>query len=217
MASANRKQIKTLLIGAGGHARVLVGILRQENVKILGVLDKSPRGGDIFNIPILGNDSAIQRYSCDAVELVNGIGSVGLTALRTRVYEKFHVLGYFFRQVIHPTATIAVDVSLEEGVQVMAGAVVESGVVIGTNTIINTASSINHECQIGAHVHIAPGCTLSGNVLVGEGAHLGTGTIVIQGVKIGRGTIVGAGSLVLHDLPAHVLAYGHPARVIRAI
>ena len=73
---------------------------------------------------IIGDDSAISAYSNDAVELVNGLGSVGDTALRAGIYYKFKKLGYSFRQVTHPYAILAKDCILGEGVQVMAGAVV---------------------------------------------------------------------------------------------
>lgn len=46
---------------------------------------------------------------------------------------------------------------------------------------------------------------------------LGGGVLVCAGVTIGQDTIVGAGSVVLKDLPAGVLAVGSPARVVRSL
>jgi acetyltransferase-like isoleucine patch superfamily enzyme len=45
------------------------------------------------------------------------------------------------------------------------------------------------------------------------GARIGSGCTVLAGVRIGEHALIGAGSLVTRDIPAGVLAYGHPARV----
>src|SRR4051812_20361035 len=54
-------------------------------------------------------------------------------------------------------------------------------------------------------------------VAIGDGVWLGAGAIVCPGVSIGENTVVGAGSVVTRDLPAGVVAYGNPARVVREI
>lgn len=204
-----------IIIGAGGHAKVLYDSLRLLRIEVLGVLDKSPppvdRAGDM---PIIGDDSAISAYSNDAVELANGLGSVGDTALRASIYYKFKKLGYSFRQVIHPNAIIASDCLLGEGVQVMAGAVVNTGTKIAENAIINTGAVVDHDCFIGSHVHIAPGSTLSGGVQVGDGSHIGTGATVIQGVSIGNNVLVGAGAVVVNDVPSGAKVVGVPAKAM---
>ncbi|SFH76277.1 UDP-perosamine 4-acetyltransferase [Selenomonas ruminantium] len=204
-----------IIIGAGGHARVLYDCLCLLGVEVLGALDKCyPKGDRTSRIPILGNDSTIHAYATDAVELVNGIGSVGDTSLRAAIYNKFKKLGYSFRTVVHPAATMARDCDLSEGVQVMAGVVVNTGVKISADSIINTGAIVDHDCFIGRHVHIAPGCTISGGVNVGDGAHLGVGATVIQGVDIGRNVLVGAGAVVLKDVLADMKVAGVPAKVI---
>jgi acetyltransferase-like isoleucine patch superfamily enzyme len=50
---------------------------------------------------------------------------------------------------------------------------------------------------------------------IGDGAWLGSACIVLDGVKIGPGAIIGAGAVVTKDVPAHCIAVGSPARVIR--
>jgi acetyltransferase-like isoleucine patch superfamily enzyme len=52
-------------------------------------------------------------------------------------------------------------------------------------------------------------------VTIGEGAWLGQGVVVCPGVSIGRGAVIGAGSVVRDDVPAHAVAVGAPARVVR--
>ncbi len=55
-----------------------------------------------------------------------------------------------------------------------------------------------------------------GGVLVGHHTAVSIGTTVLHGRTIGAHTVVGGGSLVVTDLPDHVVAYGTPARVVRA-
>lgn len=205
-----------ILIGAGGQALVLAECLQLLHADVLGVIDKNPLGGGRTpcELPFLGTDDDMVAYAPEEVVLVNGIGSVGSTALRQRIFERYHALGYTFRSVIHPSAIISSMAKLGEGVQIFAGAVVGPKTQIGEDSIINTRTSIDHECQIGAHCHIAPGCVLSGGVTVGAGTHIGTGTSVVQGCHIGTGTTVGAGSLVLSDVPDAVVSYGVPAHVV---
>jgi maltose O-acetyltransferase len=54
-------------------------------------------------------------------------------------------------------------------------------------------------------------------IVIGDNVWLGGGVIVCPGVTIGPDTVVGAGSVVVRDLPAGVVAVGSPARVVRAL
>lgn len=86
-------------------------------------------------------------------------------------------------------------------VQVMPGAVINYGAMVRENTIINTAAVVEHDCDVGAHCHIAPNATLCGGVKVGELTHIGAGSVVLQGITIGSNCVVGAGSVVTKDMP----------------
>lgn len=203
-----------IIIGAGGHARVLLDSLLLQGRNVLGALDKVPPKDGSFEVPILGDDDAVSAYSTSEIELVNGIGSIGDTRLRAKLFGKFKKLGYTFSSVVHPSAVLSKSCILSEGVQVMAGAVINTGTRIGVDSIINTGAIVDHECIIGSHVHIAPGCTLSGGVQVGDGAHIGTGATIIQGIKIGEHALIGAGAVVVKDVPAGAKVVGIPARII---
>ncbi len=207
------KEKPVILLGAGGHAKVLLDILLEQNIEVVGIVEKdgADLSLDLYGVPVIGSDSDVQQYPPDKVELVNGIGSIGATALRQKVYEKFKRQGYCFSQVIHPSAVVSRRAELGEGVQILAGAVVNIGVRIRDNSIINTNASVDHDCLIGAHVHIAPGVTLSGGVTVGDGSHIGTGASVVQGMEIGMNVIVGAGAAVIDNIEVGKTVYGIPA------
>ncbi len=208
--------LPVIILGAGGHAKVLIDTLLLRTVEITGIVDPDldKHGTSILGIPVIGNDQVVHKHGPGAVMLVNGVGSVKQPALRKHLFDTFKARGFSFASVLHPSAVIAVGVLLAEGVQVMAGSVIQPGCVIGRNTIINTRASVDHDCTISDHVHVAPGVTLSGNVAVMEGVHIGAGATVLQGVRIGRNSIIGAGAVVLQDVPEAVLVFGVPGKVI---
>jgi len=205
-----------IVIGSGGHSKVLISILQMLSIPIIGITDINAVKNEksIPGLRFLGDDHAILRYQACTINLINGLGSVKSTQKRRMIFEKFKMEGYSFFTIIHPSAIIGPGVEISEGVQIMAGAVIQPGSSIGDNTIINTGACADHDCLIGKHVHLAPGVTLSGGVEIGSGTHVGTGTNIIQNIKIGSNSLIGAGSLVLDDLPEGSLAYGNPARVV---
>jgi UDP-perosamine 4-acetyltransferase len=209
-------KVPVIVIGAGGHARVLISSLKALQREIIGIFhpDLTLIGQSISGICIIGNDDKVLKYAPDSIELVNGIGSVSSTEKRKEIYMKFKNDGYSFATIVHPLAKIMNDVQLGEGVQVMAGAIVQTGCVIGDNAIINTGAIIDHDCMIGTHAHIAPGAVLSGNVQVGAMTHIGTAATVIQGIKIAAEAIIGAGAVVIKDVPPGGKVIGNPARVM---
>lgn len=204
-----------IVIGGSGHAKVLVSTLLVQGRKVLGFVELNPSSPPLLGIAHLGDDSAAFLHAPDQVRLVNGVGSIRSTVLRRTIYERFVQKQYIFATVIHPSAIIAPEVHIEDGVQVMAGAVVQAGSRLGTNAIVNTGACVDHDCWIEAHAHIAPGVTLSGDVHIGKGAHIGIGASIIQGVKVGAASIVGAGAVVVGDVPAGVTVVGVPARLSR--
>lgn len=204
-----------VLLGSGGHARVLLSTLLQIGSRVIGFVDPDDSRSELLGISRIGGDEAVLDHDADDVLLVNGIGSVGSIGNRLRVHEYFRTRGYAFASVIHPAAIIAPEAELSDGVQVMAGAIIQTGCVVGEGCIINTGARLDHDCVIGAHAHIAPGAVLSGGVHVGLRAHVGAGATVIQGVRVGDDSIIGAGAVVLLDVPAGSTVVGVPARPIQ--
>jgi sugar O-acyltransferase (sialic acid O-acetyltransferase NeuD family) len=203
-----------IIIGGGGHAKVLVSTLLLQQRKVLGFVDLKPTVPPLLGLAHLGDDGVVFLHSPDQVRLVNGVGSIDSTVLHRTVYEKFRDRQYIFETVIHPSAVMAPDVQIGDAVQVMAGVVVQPGSRLGANAIINTGARVDHDCSIDAHAHIAPGVTLSGNVHIGEGTHIGAGSTVIQGVDVGAAALVGAGAVVIENVPAGITVVGVPARPV---
>jgi sugar O-acyltransferase (sialic acid O-acetyltransferase NeuD family) len=207
--------LPVIVLGGGGHAKVLIDALLLLHREVLGYTDAGGEGTTILGLFRLGDDKKILEYDPKGLKLVNGVGSISSVSLRRRLYEQFRRKGYCFESVIHPSTTISLDVRFGEGVQIMAGAVVQAGSRLGVNTIINTGALVDHDCDIGAHVHIAPGAILSGNVHIEDGALIGMGARIIQGLAIGAKSVIGAGSVVIGNVPEGVTVVGVPGKIIR--
>jgi len=209
--------LPVILIGFGGHAKVLIEILQLLRIPIVGATDIVSREELSPHVTLLGNDEIILQYKTDSIRLVNGLGSVDSTRRRKMTFERWSKEGYSFATLAHPSATISSNAQIHDGAQIMAGAIIQAGSRIGENTIINTGASVDHDCDIGSHVHLAPGVTLSGKVTVGDETHIGTGAIIIQGIRVGINCLVGAGSVVLDNIPDRSVVYGNPARVVKTL
>ena len=200
-----------LLIGSGGHASVLLEILQEQGVEILAYVDpRASVSAGFAQLRHLASDEEVQHYAVGEVELVLGLGSLPGNDLRKRVFDRFKAMGYRFRTVVASSAVMSPSAVLDEGVQVLHGGIVSANAQIGRNTIINTRASIDHDCQLGADNHVAPGAVLCGGVKTGSGVHVGTAAGVIQSIQIGNNVTVGAGATVTRNVPDGMVVY--PAR-----
>lgn len=205
-----------VMIGAGGHAKVLASLVRTAGLKLTGVCDPALVASGATHwqgVPVLGGDDALTSLDRDAVGIVNGIGKMPGKDLRRIVYERVHAMGFDFPALVHPEAWVDDSVELADGVQIMAGCVVQPDCSIGVNSVINTRAGIDHDCHVGAHVHIAPGATLCGGIRIGDHTFVGTGTTIIQGVSVGANTMIAAGSLLTRDIPDNARTRSVAARI----
>ncbi len=210
------KTPELLMIGGGGHARVVQEVLREAGHELYGYVAPDENGLKISASLTTGqldrySDEHALGFDPEDFLLINGLGSTSDLTLRASVFEKYKAAGFNFLQTSAQTSHISESAHLLEGVQVMHMAVVHSLSIIHENTIINTGAIVEHDTIIGAHSHISVGAVLCGNVTVGERTHIGANATILQGVKIGSNCIIGAGAVVLHDVPDNHVAVGVPA------
>jgi len=205
-----------VILGAGGHAKVLLSLLQSIDADVKGVCDPGLAQSSVQSwrgVRVLGGDEVLDGLDPAQVALVNGLGQVVGSNRRKQVFLELTAKGFLFPPLLHSAAWVDSSVLLEAGVQVMAGAVIQPDTVIGANTIVNTGARIDHDCMIGSHVHIAPAAALCGGVKVAAGAFIGAGSTTIQGLTVGEGAIVGAGSTLVRDLQAGHMVLSSPMRI----
>ncbi|MGH7831928.1 MAG: acetyltransferase [Candidatus Binatia bacterium] len=207
---------KIVVVGAGGHARVILSLLeRLERWQIMGVLDRrsSGNGEGVDGHRIIGSwqDLGSARQRADYAVI-----AVGDNRQRKALYDSFKKAAFEIPILIHPSAYVDPSATLGEGCVVCMGSLIGTDVTVGSNSIVNSGAIVDHECRLENDVHIAPGVRLAGRVAIGEGTFVGIGATVIDKIRIGRGVVVGAGSVVLSDLPDGAVAYGVPARMKQA-
>ncbi len=210
------KPARTVLLGAGGHAGVLLDALTASGARLPEAIvdaDQALWNQDLDGIPIVGGDEQLGELHARGVRgFLVGIGSARDTSPRQRLFEWAVSIGLEPVAVIHPQSILSRKCQCGPGLQLLAGAIVGSGATIGCNVLVNTGAIVEHGCRVEDHVHIATGARLCGQVKVGLGAHVGAGAVVIQGVTIGRRAVVGAGAVVVRDVAEGQTVMGVPAR-----
>ena len=209
--------LPVVVIGFGGHGRVVTDALLAAGRTIVAVTDRKTEDpfAQRIGLSLLSDDVLLERHPPGTVELASGLGSIwpcGKESHRQSVIRKFEQRGYRFTGFVHPAAWVSPWAVLDSTAQIHAGAVIQPGTAVGAHTIINTSASVDHDGDIGCFCHVGPGVTLSGNVRLGDGSHLGTGCSVIQGIVLGPACFVAAGSTVVTNISAGEHVRGTPAK-----
>lgn len=196
---------KVLVIGGGGHAKVVVATLAAAGYQVAAVLDDNPAtwGSTVLGVPVLGGVSELKTASGLAVL------AIGSNEARRRIAKAYPEVRWL--SVVHPQAHVHESVRLGKGTVVFAGAVIQPDAVVGEHVIVNTGATIDHDCLVEDFVHLAPGVHLAGGVALGEGAFMGIGSVAIPRTRVGSWSTVGAGGVVIRPIPERVTAVGVPA------
>ncbi len=205
-----------IIVGAGGHGRVVLDILRAaEEFTPVGFLDANAglHGRQVDGLEVLGDLSVLERLKYQGV--TGAIVAIGDNHIRRTYAEDITNLGLNLINAIHPSANIAATAHIGKNVVIAAGAVVCAHCQIGNSTVLNTGCIVDHESIIANSAHICPGAKLAGRVTVDSGAFVGIGATIIQNVRIGTDAVVGAGAVVIKEVPPGVTVVGVPARILR--
>lgn len=210
---AQRTNRGTVLLGGGGHARVVGECLRLIGMPIGGVCDDDPTpaaGHPPLSLATLG---PLSLLISDPGFLASRTWMLALGSLefRRRLLDGLEGVGEPI-SAIHPSAKVSPSATIGEGTWVGPGAIVHTAAVVGGHSIVNSGAIVEHDCRIGENVHVAPGAVIGGGVLIERDTLIGIGSCVVPGVKIGSGCVIGAGAAVVDDLPDGAQVVGVPAR-----
>lgn len=206
---------KLVLIGGGGHCRVVLAQVRQlGEFEVIGVIDN--KDSIDLNLPVVGQDSDLAGIYDSGVHLaLITVGSTGDNVKREELFRLVTEKGFKLPIIVSPTAVVDETVKIGSGTVIMPRSIVNVNTSIGENAIINSGAIVEHDCRIGSHCHIAPGTCLSGGVKIGDLSFVGVGSTIIQNIKVGNGVTIGAGSVVIDDVPDNSVVAGNPGRIIK--
>ncbi len=229
-----------LIWGAGAQGRVALELLQDVHPgSVVCLADDDARivGRTVSGVPVLDRTAALhwaKRCSnfhsgaCGAAAIgrclpasgdapVRVLVAVGHNHHRLRLAHELAGAGLGFGTLIHPKAAVAASACVGDGTLVAPCAVVGSGAEVGPHVLIGSGAVVEHDCVLHEAVAISPGVRMAGRVHIGRTAFVGVGVTLCPRVRIGEGAIVGAGAVVTRDVPAGMLAFGVPARVVRPV
>jgi sugar O-acyltransferase (sialic acid O-acetyltransferase NeuD family) len=205
-----------VVVGAGGHAREVVEILRDtaaagSDHHPIGYVDDDPtkQGAVLDGLPVLGGMKWLEESERAEIKVICAIGQPELCE---ELAQRVKGMGRRFGQAISPRALVSPNATLGEGVIIFPNVVVNTGAKIGNCVTLNVGTTVSHDSIVGDYSNVNPGVHLAGNVEVGRKAYVGMGANIIQGLSVGEHSVIGAGAVVISDVAADTRAVGVPAQ-----
>jgi len=198
---------KIFIIGAGGHAKVVLSVAQACGFKVTALLDDAPakHGTQVLGVPVTSDLTSLPDHA-------QAIAGIGLNATRHAVVARLPDSTNWLT-LIHPSAWVGPEVEIGAGSVIMAGSIVQPGTKIGAHSIINTGAIVDHDCTIGDFAHVAPGAHICGGVKIEEGAFVCVGVSIAPYLQIGAWSVIAAGAVVLQNIAPQVLAAGVPTKI----
>lgn len=198
-----------IIIGAGGHAKVVIDAVKRAKSHIIrSLVDTTQSSASSFaewNVDFKMPSTV--EPNCEFIV------AIGDNAIRAQLYADLLQTGWAPATIIHPSAIIAENVSIGAGSLLCAGSIIGPDSMLGENCIVNTGASIDHDCTIGDHCHVCPGARLPGACKLGEGVLIGTAATAIPNIVVGDWAVVGAGSVLIKNVESRSKVVGF-SRVI---
>lgn len=209
--------MKLLIVGTGGHSKIIADIALQQGYNDIFFLDiniknkKKFLGEKILNLKNI-------HYGFNNIDnlkyIKNAFVAIGDNMIRENYFLKLKKLKFKLITFIHTTACISKFAKIGDGTLINAGVVINAGAKISENCIINSSAIIEHDVKISKNCHIAPGANICGGCSIGRNTLIGVGTSILPNIKIGSKVTVGGGSLVNKPIRSNSTSFGVPARII---
>jgi UDP-perosamine 4-acetyltransferase len=181
--------VKVVLVGAGGHAKAVVEALLSNGDSVVAYVD--PRPCTWLSAEHFQRDD---EFSDRDVAAIIGVGGVtpGQLSRRLELAEAWKRRGFSLPTVVHPSAIVSQSARIEEGAQILTGAIVQPDVSVGSVSIVNAGAILIHDSSVGAGTHVGPGAVVLGGGKVGECCMVGSGAVVLPAGSVPDRRVVAA-------------------------
>jgi UDP-perosamine 4-acetyltransferase len=202
-----------VILGAGGHAKVCIDVLRSLGHNKLLCIDNNKSIITCNSVEVKHGDDILWEMSPERFTL--GFVAIGKNSLRATLLKKLEEQKYEVLGLISPQASVSPTAKIGSGSIIMPGAIVNADAVIGSGVIVNSGAIVEHDAVVGDYAHVAPGSVITGGVSIGALAFVGARAVVLPGVEIGTAAVVGAGAVVTRCVQPSTTVAGVPARLLK--
>lgn len=215
----NNFKKKLICWGAGDQAIVLEPIIKSLGAKYDILIDDTPKIISPFDkIECLQGKDNFEKWligrNCEDYGFIVAIGNP-FGYIRCKIHDYLISKNISPISICDPSALLDYNVIIEEGAQIMKGAIINAHARIGKQSIVNTGSIIEHHVNLEYGTEIGPGSTLCGRVTVKKYTWICSGVTILPRLKIGKNSIVGAGAVVTKDIANNSIYAGVPASFIK--
>jgi len=208
---------RAVIIGAGTQGQVYASYLMEAGIDIIGFIDDNPIlfRKKVNNIPVIGCYKDL--YTSSFKENIQSVYCpIGNNHIRVQYLSALHQEGYRIPSFIHPSVSIAPDVTLGQANYMLVGNIIMPHTTLGDYIMINQASTIAHHVKIEDGTFMSSGVNIGACIHVQKKAYIGMGVTVMTGVQsIGSNCLLGAGCVIIKNVPDNAVMVGNPGRIIK--
>lgn len=165
-------------------------------------------------LPVISLEELKERFSCEEIRLIMGIGYTQMGNVRKRLFEKCKQYGYCFENYIHPTAIIEKNAALGEGNNILEGVIIEESVVVGNANLFFGGSLIAHETVVGDYNTFSVRAVVAGCTVVGQNCFIGAAATVKDHVILNDYVLIGAAAYAYKNMAAYSVLVPAKSRVL---
>ncbi len=173
-------------------------------------IDDQAEAEQLFGCSVYRFQQFRARFTSADVRFVVAIGE---PKYRREAFERMIRAGYTGGLLVHPSAYISPDATVEEGTAVCHGVHIGSQARIGKNCYLSRNASVGHDAVVGDHTRLGVNAFIGGHTVISENAFIGAGVLLRDRIHFGSLSVAALGAAVFDDVPDGVTVIGNPARV----
>ena len=214
---------KVIIIGCEGNGGVIASCIEDNRHRfndleweVAGFLNDFEEG-TINGYPVLGGTDKIERFLAEDYCFMFAIHMIGRNLKSEEVFKKMNIPIDRYAIIIHHTAFVAKNATLEPGVFIMSNSYIGPAAKIGYCTLVMANALIGHNTTVGPLCHFSVGSITSSYITIGKVSDVTLGARVLEKRNIGNYAVAGANSLITKDIPDYEIHVGSPAKLLKKV